>query len=56
MLEPNARFVHFLEWKWKHLLVYIYACAYSLEEKMDFPHVMEYIHLALKKTLSAQWC
>lgn len=56
MLELDARFVHFIEQKWKNLLVYIYACVYSLEEKMDLTHIMEYIHLTLQKSLSAQWC
>lgn len=56
MLKSGARFVQFLEWKWKYFLVYIYAHAYYLEEKMEFTHVMECIHLALQKSLSAQWC
>lgn len=37
------------------MLIYLYAHAYSLEERMDFTSTIECIHLALHKSFSVFW-
>lgn len=55
LLDLNAGFVSFSEWKQSYLLLCTYARAYSLEERMDFTFPIECIHCALHKPLHALW-